>query len=226
MEESGESPLKTCRKPRIIELIEFDREFVGSSPVIGVDEAGRGPLAGPVTACALYFPKFTEELAEILKFLDDSKKFSSNPKLRKELAEEIKKQTKYAICECSVDEIDKYNILQASLLAMKRACQKLTEQINSEYSPKILIDGKFVIPNYKTNQLPVIKGDSKSASIAAASILAKVHRDELMCRLSEQHPVYLWKKNKGYPTKAHIQAIREHGACGWHRKSFLKKVLD
>jgi ribonuclease HII len=218
--------LKASRQTRINELFKFDKKYLKSNLVIGTDEAGRGPIAGPVTACAVYFPEINKELKETLKYLDDSKKFSSNPKLREELAEEIKKHAVYCIAEASVREIEKINILQASLLAMHRACDGALKQIKPQKDPIILIDGKFSIPKYNIEQLPVIKGDSKSASIAAASILAKVHRDNFMKELAEKFPQYCWSQNKGYPTAAHIEAIREHGQCEWHRKTFICKVLS
>jgi ribonuclease HII len=249
--------LRILRKSKIEELIEFDRKQ--GCFVIGTDEAGRGPLAGPVVAGAVYFPELSEEVIEIIKFIDDSKKFSSSPKLRKELSESIKSVAKYSIQECSVEEIDKINILQASLLAMKKACEDLISQLTIESSvilsdqrerenlkatnwtdshasasPSlrmtnsnliILIDGIHLIPKYKYPQKAVKKGDTLSASIAAASILAKVYRDELMQGLAEDFPQYLWHKNKGYPTKAHRVAILTHGACAWHRETFLGKIL-
>lgn len=218
--------MKPFRQTKILELIKFDKKIAKSNPVIGVDEAGRGPVAGPVTACALYFSEITKELKETLKYLDDSKRFSSNPKLREELAEEIKKHAIYSIAEASVREIEKMNILQASLLAMHRACDGVINQTKFKKEPIILVDGKFSIPKYNIEQMPIIKGDSKSAAIAAASILAKVHRDNFMKDLAKKFPQYNWQQNKGYPTAAHIEAIREHGQCKWHRKTFICKVLQ
>jgi len=216
--------LKTSRKSKIDELVEFDRGH--GSFVIGTDEAGRGPVAGPVIAGAVYFPELNKEVCEVIKFIDDSKKFSSNPKLRKELSESIKSVAKYSIQECTVEEIDKINILQASLLAMKKCCNDLAKQTAFDKDNLIiLVDGKFVIPKYNYQQKAVKKGDTLSASIAAASILAKVHRDEIMKNLAEEFPQYDWHKNKGYPTKVHIEALRTHGACEWHRKTFLCKIL-
>ncbi len=211
--------MKARKYPRIRELADFDRKF--NCPVIGTDEAGRGPIAGPVVAGAVSFTEFNDEVCEAIKFIDDSKKFSSNPSLRKELAREIKNVAKYGIAECSVGEIEEYNILQASLLAMKKACESIT----GNECALVLVDGRFTIPSYIKNQKAVKKGDSLSASIAAASILAKVHRDELMEALAEKFPVYNWHKNKGYPTKAHIEAVRAHGYCEWHRKNFLSKIF-
>lgn len=207
------------RKSRIDELIEFDRNY--NCVVIGTDEAGRGPLAGPVVAGAVYFPEINKEVLEALKFIDDSKKFSSNPRLRKELSESIKSVANYSIQECSIEEIDKINILQASLLAMKKACNDLI----TDNPVIILVDGNKKINNFNYNQIAVKKGDTLSASIAAASIIAKVYRDELMQKLAEEFPNYGWHKNKGYPTPAHIEALRTYGACKWHRKTFLSKVL-
>ena len=216
--------MKILRQSKIEELIAFDCNH--GSVTIGTDEAGRGPLAGPVIASAVYFPDLSQEVCEVIKFIDDSKKFSSNPKLRKELSESIKSVAKYSIQECTVEEIDKINILQASLLAMKKSCEDLINQISlNKESLIILVDGNFIIPRYDYKQKAVKKGDTLSASIAAASILAKVHRDEFMQGLSEDFPQYYWHKNKGYPTPAHIEALRAHGACKWHRKTFLGKVL-
>lgn len=223
--------MKTLRKSKIEELISFD---VGHGcPVIGTDEAGRGPLAGPVVAAAVYFPEFNEEVVEALRYIDDSK--ALNHTIRKELAEEIKKYALWGIAECSVEQIQKYNILQASLLAMKRACEAVFARVGTDLcacphyqggSPLlILVDGNFVIPRYKKNQKAVKKGDSLSASIAAGSILAKVHRDKLMEEFALKYPHYNWAKNKGYGTKEHVEAIRKYGACELHRKSFLSKIF-
>jgi ribonuclease HII len=216
--------LKVFRQSKIEQLIDFDNSFSEKHCVIGTDEAGRGPLAGPVSACALYFPNFNKETLEILKYLDDSKKFSSNPNLRKALATDLKEIAKFKIAWATVEEIEKYNILQCSLLAMKKACNELIKELKPTNEVIILVDGKFIIKDFDVKQSAIIKGDSKSASIAAASIIAKVERDELMIKLSEEFPVYKWSKNKGYPTKDHINAIKTHGDCEWHRKTFLTKI--
>lgn len=217
--------MKIYRKSKVKELFNFDKDYLDSHIVIGVDEVGRGPVAGPVVASAVYFPDNSSELLEALKYLDDSKKFSSNQALRKLLSEEIKKYAEYSICECSVEEIEKYNIFQASLIAMKKACIDLLSRIEPDKEPLILVDGKFIIKNYSQKQVAVVKGDSKSASIASASILAKVYRDRKMKELSKLYPYYDWAKNKGYPTKTHLAAVKEHGHCEIHRKSFLRKIL-
>jgi ribonuclease HII len=213
---------KSGRKSKIDELISFDTGH--GCPIVGTDEAGRGPLAGPVVAAAVYFPEFSEEVIDALRYIDDSKVLS--PALRTELAAEIKKVALWGIAECSVEEIQKYNILQASLLAMKRACETVFAQITVPMDDAlILVDGNFVVPRYKKKQKAVKKGDSLSVSISAGSILAKVHRDELMEEYAQQYPQYNWAKNKGYGTKEHIEAIRRHGTCALHRKGFLSKIL-
>lgn len=179
--------------------------------ICGVDEAGRGPLAGPVCAAAVILPHHLQ-----IPGLTDSKKLTD--KKRRELFPIIQKSAiAYGIGLASEAEIDEINILQATFLAMRRALEQL--KVKPELA---LIDGNretdFGIP-VKT----VVKGDSLSANIAAASILAKVTRDNLMVELAEQYPQYGFEIHKGYGTKAHYEALREFGACSIHRKSFLKK---
>ncbi|MDD3150821.1 MAG: ribonuclease HII, partial [Candidatus Gastranaerophilales bacterium] len=152
-------------KSAINDLVKFDEQFCTSYCVIGTDEAGRGPVAGPVTAAAVWLEEFDKKLIKNLEYLNDSKKLSS--KRRKELSIEIKKCAKYKIIHLSVEQIEKYNILQASLLAMKEACSSIIKENNLILPPKILVDGKFCIPKYDIAQQAVIKGDGKSASIAA-----------------------------------------------------------
>lgn len=210
------------RKSKIDELISFDAGH--DCPVIGTDEAGRGPLAGPVVAAAVHFPEFTGKVIESMRYIDDSKALT--PALRAELAEEIKKVALYGIAECSVEEIQKHNILQAALLAMRRACEAVFAQMSVPADDTlILVDGNFVVPRYRKKQKAVKKGDSLSASIAAGSILAKVHRDNIMEEYACKYPHYNWVKNKGYGTKEHVDAIRRHGACELHRKAFLSKIF-
>lgn len=184
--------------------------------VIGLDEVGRGPLAGPVVAAAVCLPEIDPEsdLAKELSTLNDSKTLSHNE--RERLAGIIKSIAIYAIAEASVEEIDTINILQASLLAMKRARQAL----NIATPALLLIDGNKYIPQLKDSQVTVVKGDGQSASIAAASILAKVYRDNLMDKLAEEFPNYGWESNKGYGAPKHRQAIKDFGITAWHRRSF------
>lgn len=183
----------------------------------GCDEVGRGCLAGPVVAAAVILP-----INYSNPWINDSKKLGK--KQREDLIEEIKnKALAWAIAESSVEEIDQINILNASFLAMTRAVEGLT--LLPEH---LLIDGNRWKSNLVIPHTCVIKGDGKYASIAAASILAKVHRDKLMENLSLEFPHYGWERNAGYPTKAHRAGIELHGDCIWHRKSFrlLKKQLE
>ncbi|NWF87874.1 MAG: ribonuclease HII [Ignavibacteriaceae bacterium] len=180
----------------------------------GTDEAGRGPLAGPVVAAAVVFAPET-----FIPNVNDSKKLSA--KQREELYPYIiEKCLDFSVTIISNIVIDRINILQASLMAMKKSINKL------KVTPDlILIDGNKSF-EHKIPTLPIIKGDSKSFSIAAASIIAKVTRDKLMLKLNEKHPEYLWSKNKGYPTKEHINAIKLFGLTEFHRRSFVKNIID
>ena len=191
-----------------IEHSHFDR---GVRLICGVDEAGRGPLAGPVCAAAVILPPDLE-----IPGLNDSKKLTD--KRRRELFPIIKEQAvAYGIGLASHEEIDGINILQATYLAMERAINALT--VKPELA---LIDGNRA----KDFGLPVetvVKGDSRSASIAAASVLAKVTRDDLMLELAQQYPQYGFEIHKGYGTKAHYAALTAHGPCPVHRMTFLKK---
>ncbi len=184
----------------------------GLSPLCGVDEAGRGPLAGPVCAAAVILPR-----GLVIDGLNDSKKLSE--KRREALYDAIcRKALAYGIAFASVEEIEERNILEATYLAMNRAIEKLSLR------PALaLIDGN----RNKGIALPsrcVIGGDGKCADIAAASILAKVTRDRCMLTLAEQYPQYGFERHKGYGTAAHYAAIREHGLCPIHRMSFLRKM--
>ena len=200
-----------------MELFEFDKSF--NIPIIGTDEAGRGPGAGPVFAAAVFFPIKTDE--KLFTEINDSKKLTA--KKREQLFDLIKSNTIYSIQSASVEEIETLNILQASLLAMKRACEDVISQITND-DFKILIDGNKLIKDFTYKQEFVIKGDSKSASIAAASILAKVTRDRFMTALSQEFPMYDWANNKGYLTAKHIAAIKLNGATKWHSPKFLEKL--
>lgn len=191
----------------------YEREYLekGCKLVCGVDEAGRGPLAGPVFAAAVILPP---ELR--IDGLDDSKKLSE--KKREALFDIIcEKAIAFGIASSDEKEIDDINILNASLLAMKRAVSKLS------VSPDvILVDGnKTFETDIHINSL--VKGDSLSANIAAASILAKVSRDRFMLKLAERYPEYMFEKHKGYPTKLHYEMVEAHGISDVHRKTFFKK---
>lgn len=186
----------------------------GYEIVCGVDEAGRGPLAGPVYAAAVILPK-----NHIIEGVNDSKKLSE--KKRELLFDKILNE---CLC-CSVGtasekEIDDINILQATFLAMRRAVDGLDIQ------PQLaLIDGNCIPPLTSADVETIVKGDSKSASIACASIIAKVSRDRYMLEMAEKYPQYQFEKHKGYGTKLHYEMIEKYGICEIHRKSFLKKVL-
>ncbi len=175
----------------------------------GTDEAGRGCLAGPVTAGAIVLPKGFSN-----KILNDSKQLSE---VKRELLRPIleKEAVTFAVCHVFENEIDSINILNASILAMHRALDGL-----SQTPSFILVDGNRFKPYPDVLHECIIKGDGKFMSIAAASILAKTYRDEYMCKIHEEFPMYNWKKNKGYPTKEHREAIRAFGLTKYHRKSF------
>ena len=186
-------------------LIAFENNF--SLPIAGIDEVGRGPLAGPVIAAAVILDR-----KNIPEGINDSKKIPKAKRIL--LAEKIKENSIYAYGAASEIEIDEINILQASLLAMKRASDRL-----SVVPKTTLIDGNFK-PDIKNNTISIIKGDSKSISIAAASILAKVYRDEIMLKYSKQFPEYGFQTNSGYGTKEHLSALKNYGITPIHRKSF------
>ena len=181
----------------------------------GVDEVGRGCLAGPVVSAAVVLKKSIN-----LNLLKDSKKISFNK--REEVSEHIKKNSYYALGIASVEEILNLNILQASLLSMKRAIEKL------EIKPVItLIDGNFA-PRGLTNYKTIINGDEKIKVISAASIIAKVYRDKFMIRLSKKFSNYAWDRNFGYGTKAHFEGLKKFGVTSHHRKGFkpIHKILS
>ena len=192
-------------------------EKIISEFIIGIDEVGRGPLAGPVVSAAVHLSKNFKT-----KILDDSKKMSKSK--RQEIYNSIKETCNYQIGVANVFEIDKYNILQATFLSMKRAINKFN--LPSNY--KILVDGAWSFDKKNKNIIPKIKGDSIYPSIAAASIVAKVHRDNLMLNLSKKYSNYFWDKNSGYGTKKHIEAIKNYGVTEHHRKTFapIHKILS
>ena len=196
--------------------LEYENEALaeGYKIVCGVDEAGRGPLAGPVCAACVVLPTGT-----VIEGVNDSKKLTE--KKREALYDVIKEQAlDYGIALASEKEIDEINILQATFLAMRRAVESLTV-----LTPDIaLIDGNKT-PGLSIAERSVIKGDAKSANIAAASILAKVTRDRYMLEMAEKYPEYQFQKHKGYGTKLHYEMIEKYGVSPIHRKTFLKKIL-
>ena len=194
--------------------IEVAAKSQGFRSICGVDEAGRGPLAGPVCASAVILPE-----GLIIDGLNDSKKLTE--KKREALYDVIKANAlAYSIAFASVEEIEEVNILNATFLAMNRAIEGL--QIKADFA---LVDGNMVPKGITIPAMPVVKGDALSYSIAAASVLAKVTRDRLMLELGPEYDVYSFKKNKGYGTKEHIDAIKTYGISDIHRPSFLAKIL-
>ena len=195
--------------------LEFEEKTYekGYTSVCGVDEAGRGPLAGPVCAAAVILPK-----GKCIEGVNDSKKLSE--KKREALFEVIKTEAlSYSIAFATVEEIEEMNILNATMLAMKRAVEGLPQKadfamIDGNRLPELSIDREFIV-----------KGDAKSMSIACASILAKVSRDRLLYEYAKEYPQYHFDKHKGYGTKLHVEALREFGPCPYHRMSFLGKIL-
>jgi len=198
-------------------MLKVNQEKEVSKYIIGVDEVGRGPLAGPVVSAAVRLSK-NFNITE----LNDSKKLSKSK--REEVYNLIINKCEYQLGISNVEEIDKLNILQATFLSMRRAINKF--KLPSNY--KILVDGPWSFDKANKNILPKIKGDSIYPSIAAASIIAKVYRDNLMLNLSKEYSNYLWERNSGYGTKKHIQAIKLHGITKHHRKSFapIHKILS
>ena len=188
---------------------EIARQSSGAACVAGIDEAGRGPLAGPVSAAAVILPKgFKHDL------LDDSKKLTE--KRRELLYEELTSHDDimWSLSYAEVEEIEKINILKATHAAMGRAAMSL-----AQLPDFCLIDG-LPVPNFPLPSEGIVKGDGKSLSIAAASIIAKVSRDRLMLEYAGQYPEYGFERHKGYGTKLHMEALREHGPCPIHRKTF------
>ena len=198
---------------RISQMIEFDNEKRHGKYLAGVDEAGRGPLAGPVYAAAVIFDE-----GVVIDGINDSKKLSE--KKREALFDEIcQKATAYCVASVDNNRIDEINILQATFEAMRNAVSGLGEK--PDY---VLVDGDKS-PSLEIAHETVIKGDSKSMAIAAASILAKVSRDRHIIEMSKLYPGYGFEKHKGYGTKAHYEAIEQYGVCPIHRMSFLKKLF-
>lgn len=193
--------------------IENEYREKGFNIICGVDEAGRGPLAGPVYAAAVILPSDC-----VIEGLNDSKKLTE--KKREALFDEIKeKALAYGIASADEKEIDEINILNATFLAMKRAINSLSVKPDLA-----LIDGNQK-PHTDIEEVTVIKGDAKSMSIAAASVLAKVSRDRFMLEMAEKYPQYEFARHKGYGTKLHYEKIAQYGVCDIHRRTFLKKIF-
>lgn len=201
-------------------LFEFDKS---NGIVIGTDEAGRGPAAGGVFAACVYFPEVSENLIKDLAKLNDSKKLSA--KARESIYDIILNSSIHSIIDIEINEIEKINILNASLKGMKLACEEVIKKAQLDEFIT-LVDGNKLIKNYTYPQKFIIKGDGKSASIAAASILAKVTRDRYMTKLAEEFPQYGWAKNAGYLTAEHLKAIDTYGLSKYHRPSFLRKHFE
>lgn len=198
-------------RARLIAMRVYEHEYEAQGLVCGIDEAGRGPLAGPVVAAAVILPRDID-----IYYLNDSKKVTE--RRREILYDEIcEKAIAYGIGIVGPDVIDDINILQATYQAMRLAIAELAE------TPAVLLNDAVTIPGVSIPQVPIIKGDAKSVSIAAASILAKVTRDRMMRQYDEIYPEYGFAGHKGYGTAAHIAAIREYGPCPIHRTTFIKK---
>lgn len=208
--------MKEEARERLLRMISFEQEYYnrGYKFVAGVDEAGRGPLAGDVYAAAVIFPQ-----GESILGLDDSKRLSE--KKREELFWQIKeKALSYSVGIATVEEIESFNILNATFLAMRRAIDSLT--VKPDF---VIVDGNQKIKGLEIQQESVVKGDSLSLSIAASSIIAKVSRDNYMKKIAEEYPQYEFSKHKGYGTALHKELIKKYGPSKVHRLSFLKNIL-
>ncbi len=211
--QKSEEKLRLERE-RIEGLKVYEKEYEKYGLICGIDEVGRGPLAGPVVAGAVILPKDCDIL-----YINDSKKLSAIK--REELYDVImEKAVAAAVGYASPERIDEINILQATYEAMRRAINNLSQK------PDILLNDAVTIPQVDIKQVPIIKGDAKSISIGAASIIAKVTRDRLMVKYEEVFPGYGFASNKGYGSAAHIAALRELGPCPIHRASFIGGLLE
>ena len=200
-------------RARLEAMRTYEKEYGMCRYICGIDEVGRGPLAGPVVAGAVILPADCEIL-----YLNDSKKVSG--KKREALYDEImEKALAVGIGMVGPKRIDEINILQATYEAMRQAVKALKEE------PQVLLNDAVEIPGISVNQVKIIHGDAKSLSIAAASVIAKVTRDRMMAEYDKLYPEYGFGKHKGYGTKAHIQALKEHGPCPIHRKTFIRGIL-
>ena len=200
-------------KERMYELFAYEREYAKYQLICGIDEAGRGPWVGPVVAGAVILPKDCDIL-----YINDSKKLSEAK--REELYEVIQeKAVAWAVGSASEKRIDEINILQATYEAMREAILKLG------VTPDLLLNDAVIIPGVATPQVKIIKGDAKSASIGAASIMAKVTRDRMLREYDKIYPEFQFAKNKGYGTKDHIEALKKYGPTPIHRRSFIKNYV-
>ena len=213
--EKAQKQLKALKaeRQRIYEMSSYEREYADLAYICGIDEAGRGPLAGPVVAGAVILPKDCDIL-----YLNDSKQLSA--KKREELYDVImEKAVAAAVGFATPQRIDEINILQATYEAMRQAIQGLGIR------PDILLNDAVTIPQVDIQQVPIIKGDAKSISIGAASIIAKVTRDRMMVEYDSEYPGYAFAENKGYGSAAHIAALKKLGATPIHRQSFIKNFI-
>ncbi len=207
-----------AEKRRVQEMLSYERKYPDLPYIAGVDEVGRGPLAGPVVSCCCILPKNVEIL-----YLNDSKKLSE--KRRESLIPEImEKALAYGFGEAGPEVIDEINILQATCRAMREAIKNAEKMLG--HSISLLLNDAVRIPGVEIPQLPIVHGDARSLSIAAASVLAKVRRDHFMMEMEEQYPGYGFMKHKGYGTKQHIEALKELGPCPIHRRSFIKNFTE
>ena len=192
----------------------YEREYESAGLICGIDEAGRGPLAGPVVAAAVILPKDCQIL-----YLNDSKKLTA--RRRELLYEEIQeKALAVGVGVVSHTRIDEINILQATYEAMRQALNSLSRV------PDLLLNDAVTIPEVQIRQIPIVKGDAKSVSIAAASVIAKVTRDRMMAEMNKDYPGYGFASNKGYGSASHIAALKAQGPCGIHRRTFIRNFTE
>lgn len=201
-----------------------EQKYQNYKYVIGVDEVGRGPWAGPVVACAAVI----KDESKIPEAVTDSKKLTD--KKRQVISKDLVEEVPYSLGIVTAQEIDELNILQATFVAMKKAVEELASTLGvTEDEYFVLVDGNKIPPfSAFKNAEAIVKGDSISLTIAASSIIAKVYRDNLMAEYAKQHPHYAWEKNAGYGTKAHQEGLAEHGVTDLHRRSFkpIAKIIN
>ena len=204
---------------RLDEMMAYERKYAEFALIAGIDEAGRGPLAGPVVAAAVILPKDRPIL-----YVNDSKQLSE--KKREELYPVILREAvAVGVGMAGPERIDEINILQATYEAMRAAVASLQGPDGTSFAPDLLLNDAVRIPELPMRQIPIIKGDAKSCSIAAASIIAKVTRDRIMREFDTVYPAYGFAKHKGYGSQEHIEALREYGPCPIHRRTFIKGIL-